>query len=475
MFDCVMFHGQIGRMRFLFFCLFFCTWAHCASLSGSPNIVLIVADDLGYGEAGCYGGTEIPTPNIDALARDGMRYTSAYVTAPNCSPSRAGFLTGRIPMRFGYEFNPIGHRNEQAGAGLPQAEKTIAELLQDGAGYATALIGKWHLCGTAEYHPQRHGFDEFFGFTHEGHYFVPSPYEGTTTMLRRKKLPNGVAGRWVSEDGRSILSDHMGHNEPDYDANNPIVRDGQPIVEETYLTDALTREAVDFIGRHKERPFFLYLAYNAVHSPLQGTDAWMEKFAGIEDVHRRIFAAMLGNLDAGIGEVLKKLADEGLEKETLVIFLSDNGGPTRELTSSNFPLRGEKGQMYEGGLRVPMILRWPGKLAAGKVVDTPVWSLDLLPTVCEAVAISIPKKTDGVSLLGQIPESRPFFWRQGNKAALRDGDFKIVRMKCEWELYDVRNDLSETANLAEKAPEKMQALKAKWEALNEEMAEPLFR
>ena len=192
--------------------------------------------------------------------------TQGYVTAAYCSASRAGLLTGRYQTRFGYEFNPIGAQNEDPAAGLPTSERTLADVLVN-AGYVTGLIGKWHLGGTAKYHPIRRGFDEFFGFMHEGHYFVPPPYRQATTWLRRKVLPGGGMGRWTSTDGRSIFSTHMGYTEPDYDADNPIYRAGQPVDEQNYLTDAFTREAVDFIDRNADRPFFLYLAYNAVHSP----------------------------------------------------------------------------------------------------------------------------------------------------------------------------------------------------------------
>ena len=276
-----------------------------------PNIVVLFADDLGYGELGCQGNPEIPTPYIDSIARNGVRFTAGYVAGPNCSPSRAGLLTGRTPTRFGYEFNPIGEKNEEPGYGLPAEEITIAETLR-AAGYTTGLIGKWHQGGTAPYHPFRHGFDEFFGFTHEGHYFVPSPWKGVTTMLRRETLPGGIKGRWIGQKGL-VYTDHMGYDEPDYDANNPIVRGGQPVVETEYLTDALTREAVDFIDRHDDKPFFLYLAYNAVHSPLQGADAYMQRFPHIEDIHRRIFAAMLSNMDDSVGAVLAQLRESGLE------------------------------------------------------------------------------------------------------------------------------------------------------------------
>jgi len=460
-----------------------------ASLSaddGRPNIIVFFADDLGYGELGCQGNPEIPTPYIDSIAESGVRFTAGYVAGPNCSPSRAGLLTGRTPTRFGYEFNPIGARNEDPEIGLPIKEVTIAETLQD-AGYTTGLIGKWHQGGGAAYHPFRHGFDEFFGFTHEGHYFVPPPWKGVTTMLRRKSLPDGSKGRWVGEKGLSY-STHMKSNEPDYDANNPIVRGGQPVVETEYLTDAFTREAVDFIDRHDDKPFFLYLAYNAVHSPLQGADKYMKKFAHIEDVHRRIFAAMLANMDDSVGAVMSQLRKSGLEENTLVFFLSDNGGPTRELTSSNLPLRGEKGQMYEGAIRVPYMVQWKGEIPAGKVYHQPVSSFDIYATaVANSDGVTVPNQVEGVDLVPFLTgedRGRPhetLFWRQGGKAAMRHGDWKIVRMgkrlqagRAKWELYDLSKDISEQTNLADAQPEILSELIARWNEMNSEMADPLF-
>jgi len=450
-----------------------------------PNIVVLLADDLGYGELGCQGNPEIPTPSIDSIAQSGVRCTAAYVTAPNCSPSRAGLLTGRTPTRFGYEFNPIGANNEDPAHGLPTRQITLAEALHD-AGYTTGVIGKWHLGGTAAFHPLRHGFDEFFGFTHEGHFFVPPPWKGVTTMLRRKALPGSGKGRWVGGRGL-VYTDHMGHDEPAYDANNPIIRGGQPVVETAYLTDAFTREAVDFIKRHDDKPFFLYLAYNAVHSPLQGPDASMAKFAHIDDLHRRIFAAMLSNLDDSVGQVLEQLRRSGLEDNTLVFFLSDNGGPTRELTSSNLPLRGEKGQMYEGGIRVPYMMQWKGRLPAGAVFQHPVSSLDIFATAAAAAALQVPEGVEGVDLLPYITgkrEGRPhetFFWRQGHRTAMRHGDWKLVRMgptvgrrHARWELYDLSQDLAEEHNLADALPQRLAELIARWEQLNSEMREPLF-
>ena len=475
--------------RYAVVCLCWC-WAVlvpvvAAAQSRQPNIVVLLADDLGYGELGCQGNVEIATPHIDSIAQSGVRCTAAYVTGPNCSPSRAGLLTGRTPTRFGYEFNPIGAKNEDPTHGLPASEITLAEALHD-AGYTTGVIGKWHLGGTAAFHPFRHGFDEFFGFTHEGHYFVPPPWKGVTTMLRRKALPGGTKGRWVGSKGL-IYTDHMGHDEPDYDANNPIVRGGQPVVETAYLTDAFTREAVDFIDRHDDKPFFLYLAYNAVHSPLQGVESSMAKFAHIDDLHRRIFAAMLANLDDSVGEVLGQLRRSGLEDNTLVFFLSDNGGPTRELTSSNLPLRGEKGQMYEGALRVPYMVQWKGRLPAGVVYHQTVSSLDIFATAAAAASLDVPEAVEGVDLLPYLcgsREGRPhdtLFWRQGPRTAMRHGDWKLVRMgpaagprQARWELYDLSRDLAEERNLAEMLPQQLAELVARWEELESEMRDPLF-
>ncbi|MDC0302551.1 sulfatase [bacterium] len=465
--------------------LLFIALFSCLAPAEQPNIIVFFADDLGYGELSCQGNPQIPTPHIDAIAKNGVRFTSGYVAGPNCSPSRAGLLTGRTPTLFGYEFNPTGPLNEEPNFGLPPKEITIAEALH-GGGYTTGLIGKWHQGGTAQYHPHRHGFDEFFGFTHEGHYFVPPPYKGVTTLLRRKTLPGGVDGRWI---GKKNLHYHTWpSDEPDYDANNPIVRGGQPVIETEYLTDALTREAADFIDRHDDKPFFLYLAYNAVHSPLQGADAYMEKFAHIKDIHRRIFAAMLANMDDSVGRVMKQLRESGLEENTIVFFLSDNGGPTKELTSSNLPLRGSKGQMYEGAIRVPFMMQWKGKIPAGQVYDKPVSSFDIFATAAaNSTGVTAPKQVEGVDLIPFVTGEndgvphKTLFWRQGGKTALRHGDWKLLRLgkrigagNAKWELYDLSKDLSETNNLAATQPKRLAELVKVWEKRNAKMSKPLF-
>ena len=452
------------------------------------NVIFIVADDLGYGELSCQDpATDVPTPHIDSIAKNGVRFTSGYVTAPYCAASRAGLLTGRYQTRFGFEFNPIGPRNEDPGTGLPVDQPTLADTLRSEAGYSTALIGKWHLGGTADFHPLRRGFDEFFGFLHEGHFYRPAPYPGMSTWLRRKTLPGGDFGRWTSGDGRLIYSTHMGHREPDYDADNPIYRNGQPVVEEANLTDAFTREAVTFIHRcGSERPFFLHLAYNAVHSPLQADDAYLERYAGIEDIQRRIFAAMLGQLDDGVGKILDAVKAEGILENTLIVFLSDNGGATKELTSRNTPLRGGKGELYEGGIRVPFLMQFPGKFAAGNVVDDPVTSLDLFPTALALAGIATDRPLDGRNLLPQLsgerasPGPRPLYWRAGERAALRDGDWKIVKSPRRgesgvWELYHLGEDPGEKTDRASSEPALLGKLIREWELIDAGMVEPLFR
>jgi arylsulfatase A-like enzyme len=445
------------------------------------NIILIVADDLGYGELGSYGGRDIPTPHIDSIARNGVRFTNGYVTAPFCAAARASLITGRYQTRFGFEYNPIGAANADPNIGLPVGEATIGDVLRE-SGYVTGLVGKWHLGSSAKFNPQRRGFDEFFGFLHEGHYFVPPPWPGHTTWLRRRTLPDGGQGRWTSPDGRIIWSTHMGGFEPDYDADNPIVRNSQHVEEKENLTDAFSREAEDFIRRHTSQPFFLFLSYSAVHSPLQGADAYMKRFAHIPDIQRRIFAAMLAQMDDGVGRVLARVRAEGLENRTLILFISDNGGPTRELTSSNHPLRGEKGQLLEGGIRVPMLLQWKGRLPAGATEPRMVSTLDFFPTIVAAAGAKPGPGLDGVDLVphllkpGRTPIRTEHYWRVGNQAALRAGDWKIYRGRADrtWQLYNLADDVGEERDLSVAQPAKLAELQKAWRELDAQMAEPLW-
>jgi arylsulfatase A-like enzyme len=403
-----------------------------------PNIVLIVADDLGYGELTVQGfAKDIPTPHIDAIATRGVRFTQGYVSAPLCSPTRAGLATGRYQQRFGHEFNPGPQASANAAFGLPRSETMLAERMKS-LGYATGMVGKWHLGYTPELTPPRRGFDAFFGFLGGAHAYLP----GTK--------------------GASIL------------------RGSTPVVEKEYLTDAFAREAVAFIDQHKAEPFFLYLPFNAVHNPLQAPEKYLSRFPGINDQKRRTFAAMTAGMDDAVGRVTGKLDELKLTAQTLVVFISDNGGPTQATSSGNGPLRGFKGQMWEGGIRIPFMMQWPGRLPAGKVYDQPVIGLDVHPTIVAAAgaAVSPEWKLDGVNLLPFLTggaDGRPhetLYWRMGEKHAIRDGDWKVtVEPGTPAGLFNLAKDAGEKTDLSSTHPEKLEELVAKYDAWSAQMAD----
>jgi arylsulfatase A-like enzyme len=441
------------RRQFLQSALF--TGILAAQSKRPPNIVILLADDLGWGELGCQGNPEIPTPHIDSIARNGVRFTNGYSSAPFCSPSRAGLLTGRLQTRFGHELNVIGARNLDPSIGLPLSEKTLASHLKEN-GYATATVGKWHLGADEKYHPLCRGFDEFFGFLHEGHYFVPPPYEGAVSHLRPK--------------------------EPPYDANNPLLRGREEVVEKEYLTNAFAREAVDFIQRQpRQKPFFLYVPWNAIHSPMQAEAASQARFAHISSEHRRVFAGMLSALDDGVGRIFAALRQVGAAEDTLLFFLSDNGGPTAELTSSNKPLRGGKGQLYEGGIRVPFLLQWPRQIPAGQTVHDPVMSTDIVPTALAAASVkSEASAFDGINLTpalrkkATIPD-RILFWRYGKNIALRWGRWKLVKQNSPtYQLFDLSADPNETKDLAAIEPQRAKQMETALLDTNKRMLPPLW-
>ena len=407
-----------------------------------PNIIVIVADDLGYGEIKCQGTQDIPTPHVRSIAERGVGLTYGYVTCPVCSPTRAGLITGRYQQRFGHEFNPGPAAQADEEFGLPLSETTLADRLKK-LGYATGLVGKWHLGYTSEYRPLKRGFDEFFGFLGGAHSYVDS------------------------------LDD------PD----NRIYRGNEPVGEEVYLTDALGREAVAFIERHKQEPFFLVLTFNAVHAPLQGTDKHLNRFSQIGDPRRRKFAAMLSNMDDNIGEVLAKVASEKLLDSTLVIFISDNGGPTPQTTSGNDPLRGYKAQVWEGGIRVPFMVMWKGKLPTGKIYNYPVSSLDIVPTALAAAgATDDGASLDGVNLLPFLAgqnSARPhesLYWRFGTQWAIRKGDLKLVKpLDGRVQLFDLANDVGEKNNLMTQQAAVVAKMQKEYQAWNAELKEPLWQ
>jgi arylsulfatase A-like enzyme len=411
-----------------------------------PNIVVILADDLGYGDLGFNGCPDIPTPQIDSLARRGVRCLSGYVSHPFCSPTRAGLMTGRYQQRFGHENNPTYDPADQV-LGLPIDQTTLAQVLR-AAGYVTGAIGKWHLGAAPRFHPNRRGFAEFFGFPGGGHTYLP-----------------GAAGS------------------REYQV--PIFRDSAPVAEPEYLTDAFSREAVRFIKRHARQPFFLYLAYNAVHTPLQAPPKYRDRFPAIADARRRSYAAMLSALDDGIGQVLAALRAANLERDTLVFFLSDNGGPPAANGSRNDPLRGTKGQLFEGGIHVPFVVRWPGTLPEGSVYDEPVVSLDIFPSAAAAAGVKLPEglQLDGVNLLpalsGDIPTPphERLFWRTGGGEtfAVREGRYKLVRLRgTPPMLFDLAADPVEARELAGELPKVVERLVIALDAWDAELVAPLW-
>jgi len=408
-----------------------------------PNILLLFADDLGYGDLGVQGCKDIPTPNIDSIARNGVRFTNGYVSCPVCSPTRAGLMTGRYQQRFGHEFNPGPPGEADDVFGLPLTETTIADRLK-ALGYSTGMVGKWHLGYRPDLHPQKRGFEEFFGFLGGSH-----PY-----------LDAG------------------------FNSNNPILRGTERVNETDYLTDAFAREAVSFVERHKQHPFFLYLALNAVHNPLQATEKYLSRFASVQDQRRRTYAAMLSAADDAVGRVLATVRQAKLEQDTLVFFISDNGGPTPQTTSRNDPLSGTKGQVYEGGIRVPFLAQWKGRLPEGKVYDQPAIALDVHPTAVTAAGGTVASdwKLDGANLLPSLdgsskkPPHDRLFWRFGPQAAVRMGGWKLVLLQGEPpQLYNLAQDIGEKNDLATREPARVKQLQAAYDEWNAQLAEPRWK
>jgi arylsulfatase A-like enzyme len=425
-----------------------------AAGSRRPNVIVILADDLGYADVGFNGCKDIPTPNLDALAKNGVRCSNGYVSHPFCSPTRAGLQTGRYQQRFGHENNPAW-LPEDTKVGLPLTETFLAKQLR-AAGYATGAIGKWHLGAAPCFHPNERGFAEYFGFLGGGHMYLPD---------EKRQPPKEKT--WQVE------------------YQIPLNRNKEAVEHVGYMTDILSDEAVAFVGRHKAEPFFLYLAYNAVHTPLQAPGKYLARFPHIADEKRRTYAAMNSAMDDGIGRVVAALREYKLEQDTLIFFLSDNGGPITVVPCSNAPLRGGKGQVLEGGIRVPFLACWPGTLPAGAVYNEPVCAIDLLPTALALAGAPPPEKPlDGVNLVPHLtgankaaPHER-LFWRTGGGVtwAVREGRYKLLSSaKAEKpQLYDLDADIGEARDLAAEKPDVVKRLTAAFEAWNAQLVPPIF-
>ena len=445
-----------------------------------PNIVVMLADDLGYNDLGSYGSEIIKTPHLDALAQRGVRLTDGYVSAAVCSPSRAGLYTGRYQPRFGYEFNTSGR---DTVVGLPTDQRTLANMLKD-AGYATGLIGKWHLGKSEKHHPLNRGFDEYFGHLSGGSTYIDSRKEGVESWPAR----NAPTTR---PDASAI-----------YDAFEQVE------VEE-YLTDVFAEKAVDFIRRHKDERFFLMLTPNAPHTPLQATAEYADRYREVEPAGRKIFAAMVSSVDDYMGDVVAELRAHGLEENTLIVFFSDNGciKYLSQEICSNDPLSGSKRFHLEGGIRVPFIYSWPAGLPAGRTFEHPAISLDLYATFA-AAAGSAETAQDSVNLLPHLrgeldsPPHEFLFWRAKPNIAVRSGQWKLWKVNKSGKtlddmtlggrrlpqvdypgdspmgqmtvLYDLSKDAGEQENLADRHPEVVERLETALEAWNAQLADPMW-
>jgi N-acetylgalactosamine-6-sulfatase len=447
-------------MRILLCCAILIALSHSAVATarspGKPNIVFLLADDLGYGDLGCYGREDIKTPVVDRLAREGVRFTQFYANGPECTPTRTAFLTGRYQQRVGGLECAIGTGNvgryddairlrEANELGLPAEESTLVQALKE-AGYATAITGKWHLGYEPKFAPNLHGFDRTFYC-----------------------IGGGM-------DYFHYLDTVAGYN---------LFVDGNPVRREGYFTDLLTEDALKFLDEQNEKPFFLYVPFTAPHSPFQGPDDYQSDPLPLDSPLWKqgiappdVYLAMIEHMDRCIGKILARLDERDLRKHTVVFFASDNGG-TR--SARNEPLSGIKGSTMEGGIRVPGMVRWPGVIPEGLTSDQACMTLDFTASILRIAGAKLPpkKRLDGIDVLKRVEEKRPpqdriLFWRgrRGERTwwAVREGNIKYVRRtdqkQTEEYLFDLQRDVSETTNLLETQPEVVARLKrllAEWE------------
>ncbi|MEM7370238.1 MAG: sulfatase-like hydrolase/transferase [Bacteroidota bacterium] len=420
-----------------------------------PNLVLILVDDLGYADVGFNGCQDIPTPNIDRIAKEGVIFSNGYVSYPVCGPSRAGLITGRYQDRFGFGRNPLFAPNDP-NMGLPLSEETLADVLGQ-TGYKSVAIGKWHLGAHPSQRPLKRGFNDFFGFLTGGHRYFPE--------------------EWTLADEYEVTQQYAAYR-------TKLLRNNQRIEETAYLTDALSREAAAYIHAYQHDPFFLYLAYNAPHAPLQASDKYLDRFSHISDKKRKIYAAMISAVDDGVGLVLDQLEVLELADNTIVVFLSDNGGPEHVNASDNGPLRGKKGDVFEGGIRVPFAMRYPKKIPAGTVFDFPIISLDIFGTMVgeNAGKIQLKHRIDGVNLLPYIAGKQTgtphdaLFWRKYDqqRVALRAGRNKYIQVRGKRMLFDLQADIGETGNVVNAQQTLAKELEEQQQAWQRELTDPIF-
>lgn len=432
--------------------------------SERPNIVLIMCDDLGYSDVGFNGATDIRTPSLDRLAGKGTICSAAYVVHPFCGPSRMGLMTGRYPHTFGAPFNlpETGDGNEEYyRQGIDSNEPLMSTVLQR-AGYYTGAVGKWHMGSAPPFHPNVRGFDDFYGFLGGGHKYFPDDYRSRYEQQVQAKVKR--------------IWDYI----------TPLEHNGNVVRENEYLTDALSHEAVRFVKQaaEKQQPFFLYLSYNAPHTPLEAKQEDLVHYSGIPDEKRRTYAAMVHAVDRGVGELAATLETAGMMDNTLIIFLSDNGGQLRS-GATNRPLKGGKGDTFEGGFRVPMFWHWPGKIAAGEWFDHPISALDLYPTFAGLAGAEIPesKLLDGRNiwdafLAGQDPRpNSPIYalrHRNGySDVAVRQGPWKACKAYNQpWKLHNLHQDIAETHDLSAQYPDRLWSMVSKAQQWSQSHPQP---
>ncbi|PIF30564.1 arylsulfatase A-like enzyme [Flavobacterium sp. 9] len=458
-----------------------------------PNIIIILADDLGKYDISLYGGKSTPTPQIDSLAASGVTFQDGYVSASICSPSRAGILTGRYQERFGHEFQPgdrypknnleyygfkylintnnwrlnpkINYPNEASIAtqGLPQSEITFADLAKR-EGYNTAIIGKWHLGHNKGFFPLDRGFDYHYGFYQAFSLYTPEDDNPDIINHHHKDFTD----KMIWGNGRVGIGQ--------------IRRDTTIIHNKAYLTETFADEAEAFIDKNKKKPFLLYVPFNAPHTPFQVRKKYYDRFPNVKDENKRVYFAMISALDDAVGRIRAKVKKEGLEDNTLIFFASDNGGADYTFATTNAPLKAGKFSHFEGGVNVPFALSWKGKIKPHTIYKTPVSTLDIFSTIAAAIHSDLPKDRvyDGVDLVSTVNENKEahktLYWRSGDAKAIRSGDWKLIisgKTHEEW-LYNLASDKSEKTDLAQKNPEKVKELQVALQNWEKGLVKPLW-
>lgn len=457
------------------------------------NIIILLADDLGKYDISLYGGKSTPTPQIDSLAASGVTFTDGYASAAICSPSRAGLITGRYQERFGHEYQPgdrypknnleyygfkylintdgwrlndkINYPNEASikTQGLPKSEITFADLAKR-QGYTTGIIGKWHLGHNKGFFPLDRGFDYHYGFYQAFSLYAPEDDNPDIINHHHKDFTD----KTIWGNGRVGIGQ--------------IRRDSTIIDEKAYLTEKFAEEAEAFIDKNKNKPFLLYIPFNAPHTPFQVRKKYYDRFPNVKDENKRVYFAMISALDDAIGRIREKVKKEGLEENTLIIFSSDNGGADYTFATTNAPLKGGKFSHFEGGINVPFALSWKGKIKPNTVYKNPVSTLDIFTTIASAIGSDLPKDRiyDGVDLIQTVNKNtvahKDLYWRSGDAKAIRSGDWKLVisgKTHEKW-LYNLVSDKSEITDLSQKNPEKVKELQTALQTWEKGLIKPLW-